>query len=82
MYEQRVREVERASFIPIVLSTTGGMGKQASVFNKQLTSLPSEKKETTYSTMNWLRCMITFSLLRSAVQSICEACSAFHRPDN
>ena len=34
LYEQRVREVERASFVPIILSATGGMGKQASVFYK------------------------------------------------
>ena len=50
MYEQRVQEVERASFVPIVLSATGGMGKQASVFYTQLTSLLPEKRETTYST--------------------------------
>ena len=25
-YDQRVREVERATFTPLVLSTTGGMG--------------------------------------------------------
>ena len=56
-------------------------GKQASVFYKWLTSLLSNKRETTYSTtMNWLRCMITF-LLRSAVQCIHGAHSAFHRPD-
>ena len=54
MYEQRMREVERASFIPIILSATGGMGKQAPVFYKRLGSLLSEKRETTYSTtMNW-----------------------------
>ena len=82
MYEQRVREVERASFVPIVLSATGGMGKQASVFYKRLASLLSEKRETTYSTtMNWLRCTITFFLLHSAIQCIHGARSAFHTPD-
>ena len=81
-YEQRVREVERASFVPIVLSATGGMGKQASVFYKRLASLLAEKRDTSYSaTMNWLRCTITFSLLRSAVQCIRGARSAYHRPD-
>ena len=82
MYEQRVREVERALFVLIVLSITGGMGKQASVFYKRLTCLLSEKSETNYSsTMNWLRCTITFFLLHSAVQCIRGARSAFHRPD-
>ena len=76
-------EVERASFVPIILSATGGMAKQASVFYKRLASLLSKKRKTTYSTtINRLHCTITFSLLRSAVQSIHGAHSAFHRPDN
>ena len=78
-----MREVERESFVPIVLSATGGMGKQASVFYKRLASLLSKKRKTTYSTtINRLHCTITFSLLRLAVQSIHGAHSAFHRPDN
>ena len=32
MYELRVCEVEYASFIPLVMSATGGMAKQATVF--------------------------------------------------
>ena len=75
-------EVERASFVSIILSATGGMAKQASVFYKWLTSLLSEKRETTYSTtMNWLCCKITFFLLCSVVQCIHGAHSAFHTPD-
>ena len=72
----------RASFVPVVLSATGGMARQASVFYKRLASLLAEKRDATYgTTMNWLRCVITFSLLRSAVQCIRGARSAFHRPD-
>ena len=33
-YEQRVREVEHASFTPLVMSVTGGMGKAATTFYK------------------------------------------------
>ena len=35
-YEQRVREVEHASFTPLVLSATGGIANQATVFYKRL----------------------------------------------
>ena len=35
-YDQRVREVERATFTPLVLSTTGGMGRAATTFCKRL----------------------------------------------
>ena len=58
-YEQRVREVEHATFTPLVLSSTGGMGKAATVFYKRLASMLSEKRGIQYSktsTMGWLRC--------------------------
>ena len=38
-YEQRVMEVENASFTPLVLSASGGLGKEATVFYKRLASL-------------------------------------------
>ena len=31
-YGDRVREVELASFTPLVFSTTGGMGREGAVF--------------------------------------------------
>ena len=31
-YGDRVREVEHASFTPLVFATTGGMGKEATIF--------------------------------------------------
>ena len=37
-YDQRVREVEHGSFTPLVFSTSGGMGKCASVTYKRLAS--------------------------------------------
>ncbi len=37
-YEQRVREVEHASFTPLVLSASGGMENQATIFYKRLAS--------------------------------------------
>ena len=70
-YEQRVREVEHASFTPLVLSATGGMAKEATVFYKRLASCLAMKLDCPYSsTMSWLRCRLTFSLLRSAIQCI------------
>ena len=38
-YDQRIREVERATFTPLVMSVTGGMGKSATVFYKRLASM-------------------------------------------
>ena len=82
LYEQRVREVEFASFTPLVLSATGGMAKQATIFYKRLASLLASKREFRYSQMmNWLRCRLSYSLLRSAIQCIRGARSSYHLPD-
>ena len=70
-YEQPVREIEHASFTPLVLSATGGMANQATVFYKRLASCLSMKWDQPYSsTLSWLRCRLTFSLLRSAIQCV------------
>ena len=70
-YEQRIREVEHSSFTPLVLSATGGMANEATTFYKRLASCLAMKWDHPYpSTMSWLRCRLTFSLLRSAIQCI------------
>ena len=42
-YEERVCEVEHASYTPLVLSATGGMANEATHFYKRLTSRLAEK---------------------------------------
>ncbi len=70
-YEHRVREVEQGSFTPLVLSTSGGMGRAATVVYKRLATLISTKREQPYSNvMGWLRCHLSFSLLRSTVMCL------------
>ncbi len=70
-YEQRVREVEHASFTPLVLSATGGLANEATSFYERLASRLATKWDHQYSTtMAWLRCRLTFSLLRSSIQCI------------
>ena len=70
-YEQRIREVEHSSFTPLVLSATGGMGREATSFYKRLSSMLAQKWDFPYSTtLCWLRCRLTFSLIRSAIQAL------------
>ena len=71
-YEQRVREVEHSTVTPLVLSATGGIAPQATAFYKQLAGCLAEKWDQPYSnsTMAWLRCRLSYSLLRSAIQCI------------
>ena len=76
-YKQRVREVEHASFTPLVFSATGGMANEATVFYKRLASCLAMKWDQSYSsTLSWLRCCLTFSLLCSAIQCVRGACSS------
>ena len=54
-YGQRVREVERGVFTPLVLSTNGGMGKEAATFYKRLADMIVQKRQHHYSiVMGWL----------------------------
>ena len=80
-YEQRIREVEHSTFTPLVLSSTGGMGKAATTFYKRLSSMLSEKRDVPYSKMiGWVRCRLSFALLRASIMSILGARSSRHRP--
>ena len=49
VYGQRFREVEHASFVPLVMSATGGMAHEATNFYKRLASLLAEKCGDDYS---------------------------------
>ena len=80
-YNMYSGEVERESFVSYHIVSYWRHGQTSFVFYKRLASLLSKNRETAYSTtINRLHCTITYSLLRSAVQSIHGAHSAFHRP--
>ena len=81
-YEERIREVEHGSFTPLVFSAVGGMGAAASTFYQRLASTLSEKRGQPYSkTIGWLRCTLTFSLLRSELRCVRGARSTWQRPE-
>ena len=70
-HQQRIPEVEHSSFTPLVLSATGGMSNEATTFYKPLASLHAQNWDFTYhTTLCWLRCHLSFSLLRSSIQAI------------
>ena len=82
-YGQRVREVEHGVFTPLVLSTNGGMGTEATTFYKRLADLIANKRNHNYSmVMGWLRCRISFAVLRCSIMCIRGSRSSFHRPAN
>ena len=80
-YGERICNVEHASFTPLVFTTAGGMGPSASTFYKHLSSRLSIRYSKSYSTvLNWIRCRISFSLLRSSIMCLRGARSSYHHP--
>ena len=80
-YEERIRIVEHGSFTPLV--SAGGMGPAANIFFKHLASLLTEHHSTPYSQiLNWIRCRICFSLLRSSITCLRGARLSYHCPIN
>ncbi|MCG8626248.1 MAG: hypothetical protein MJE68_30150, partial [Proteobacteria bacterium] len=80
-YGQRIREVERGVFTPLVLSTTGGMGREATTFYKRLADMIAQKRQHVYpAVMGWLRCRLSFASLRASIMCIRGSRSSFHRP--
>ena len=78
-YGDRVRQVEHGCFTPLVFSTSGGMGREATVVYKRLANLLSISRNEPYSViMGWLRCRISFALLRSSLSCIRGTRSRLH----
>ena len=67
-YDERVREVEQGTFTPLVFTTSGGMAPQATTFYAHLAQQLAEKRSQPKScVVAWMRCRLSFSLLRSAI---------------
>ena len=70
-YNDRVIQVEKSTFVPLVYSTNGDMGKQCQKLHQQLASLISAKTGDMYSkVMATLRTRIRFALLNSTLVAI------------
>ena len=70
-YEERIVNIDRGSFCPLVFSTTGATGAICDRFLRKLAAKLSDSDDAKYSsTMAWLRCRVSFALLRNAVMCI------------
>ena len=56
---------------PHLFFQLGGFGKEATIFYNRLADLLSQNHNTSYNqTFSWMRCVLSFSLLRSTVLAI------------
>ena len=70
-YLHRVIEVEKSSFTPFVISTTGGMAPEADAFLKRLSQKLSTKLDQSYSnTVGYLRRKLRIELLKTVLMSV------------
>lgn len=67
-YEERVLQAEKGSFVPLIFTTSGGMGPSCKILLKRLVEkLSFLKKERTSIVMNHLRTRVRFAILRSTL---------------
>ena len=64
---ESMKDVEGATFVPLVFSTAGGMGRSSSVTFKRIAALLAEKTGLSYAATS---CRLSFALLRSAITAL------------
>ena len=70
-YNDRVLQIEKGSFTPLIFSTTGGMGPESIKYHKRVAELISEKRGEQYChVVNHIRTRIRFSLLKSVLIAV------------
>ena len=70
-YNQRIIQVERATFTPLVFSTSGGMAPECTKYHRRIAEKIAMKTKEEYSqVMNHLRTRIRFTLLRSTLIAV------------
>ena len=80
-YQERVVNVERGAFAPLVFSVNGAAAPASMAFLRRLCLLTAQSSGGSYSSlMSYYRCRVSFALLRSAVLCVRGARSARHRP--
>ena len=80
-YEQCVRDIEQGSLTPLVFSALGGVNRPTEVTNKRFASLLATKRDQHYNiVVSFLRCRLSFSLLRSAIMCLRESRSTAGHP--
>ncbi len=84
-YGQRVRDNEQGVFTPLVFSTTGGLGQEATTFYKRLACRHARLEiRKNYScsikVISWLRCKLCFAAVRSSIMCIRGTRSSNHGP--
>src|SRR5689334_8340338 len=67
-YKERILNVEHADFNPLVFTCSGGVAPQCHLVIKRLAEKLSQKQNLKLSVVSgWLRCRLSFALLRTTL---------------
>ena len=70
-YNERVLQVEKGSFTPIVGSTFGGWGNEAKIYHKRIATLIALKKNEEYAdVINFIRTRLRFCMLKCTLIAV------------
>ena len=70
-YNERILTVEKGTFTPLVYTTFGGCGPQASAYHKRLAHLIAKKRNEEYhQVITHIRTRVRFALLRSTLVAL------------
>ena len=70
-YNQRVIQVDKGTFTPLIFNTNGGMGPEATRYHKRVAEKISSKRNENYSdVMRHIRTRLRFALLRGTIIAI------------
>ena len=79
LYNKRILQIEHRSFMPLVMSATGGMGGEYNKFYALLAEMISYKRGTGYNVIaSRVRRKITFLLIKLTGISLQKSCSVFY----
>ena len=70
-YEERIIQVEKGSFCPLIFSTSGGVGPLCDNLHKRLAgNIAAKRKESYGNVINFIRTKLRFTLLRTVLMSL------------
>ena len=70
-YNQRIIDIEKATFTPLVFTTTGGMGTECQRFHKRMAELLAAKRKERYAdVMAYIRKRLRFALLKATLVAL------------
>lgn len=71
LYRERILEIEKASFAPLVFTTSGGIASECEKGNRKLAYMISDKRKQSYSSViKHIRTRLRFAILRSTLAAI------------